>query len=321
MARINNAVVYNKDIALVGTEILIGSKDVDGQTLNYELSTLKSYFQSGVVGAVNSVFGRAGEVVALETDYNSFYPLISDLVNYVDLTTNQTVGGNKTFSDVTIFNGKTIVGGTEFGPTAIGSSLFRATSADFQAINLKDNTDPAKTPMAMFATPVGGSDGYTISMLNFVDNVFVWSIGGGNAQTVYDSVGREVEATIGLRNDYIGTEFTVWDFFNQDYDAVTDIAAKMGYVAIHGGGAAAKPIGLWRYDTTTYTNIWELDIANLWTFNVDVLANSYALNALNTAPASATATGTTGEIRVDADFIYVCTATNTWKRSALVTWP
>jgi len=37
-------------------------------------------------------------------------------------------------------------------------------------------------------------------------------------------------------------------------------------------------------------------------------------------PASATATGTTGEIAWDANYIYVCTATNTWKRVAIATW-
>jgi len=42
--------------------------------------------------------------------------------------------------------------------------------------------------------------------------------------------------------------------------------------------------------------------------------------ALNTAPASASAAGTLGEIRYTADYIYVCTATNTWKRTALSTW-
>lgn len=41
---------------------------------------------------------------------------------------------------------------------------------------------------------------------------------------------------------------------------------------------------------------------------------------LNSAPASATATGTTGEIRFTADYIYVCVATNTWKRTAISTW-
>lgn len=38
------------------------------------------------------------------------------------------------------------------------------------------------------------------------------------------------------------------------------------------------------------------------------------------APASATATGTTGDVRYDADYIYICTATNTWKRAAIATW-
>lgn len=51
-----------------------------------------------------------------------------------------------------------------------------------------------------------------------------------------------------------------------------------------------------------------------------VAGGSFKLHALNTAPASATATGIAGEIRVTADFIYICTATNVWKRSALTTW-
>jgi hypothetical protein len=37
-------------------------------------------------------------------------------------------------------------------------------------------------------------------------------------------------------------------------------------------------------------------------------------------PASASDTGTTGEICWDANYIYVCTATNTWKRTAISTW-
>ncbi len=42
---------------------------------------------------------------------------------------------------------------------------------------------------------------------------------------------------------------------------------------------------------------------------------------LNAAPpASASDTGTPGQIRVDENYIYVCTAANTWKRSALSTW-
>jgi len=39
-----------------------------------------------------------------------------------------------------------------------------------------------------------------------------------------------------------------------------------------------------------------------------------------TAPTSATSTGTTGQIATDANYIYVCTATNTWKRVAIASW-
>lgn len=38
-------------------------------------------------------------------------------------------------------------------------------------------------------------------------------------------------------------------------------------------------------------------------------------------PSSATDTGTAGEIAWDSSFIYICTATNTWKRVAIATWP
>lgn len=37
-------------------------------------------------------------------------------------------------------------------------------------------------------------------------------------------------------------------------------------------------------------------------------------------PASASATGTTGTISWDANYIYICTATDTWKRVAIATW-
>ncbi len=37
-------------------------------------------------------------------------------------------------------------------------------------------------------------------------------------------------------------------------------------------------------------------------------------------PASASATGTAGQIQYDANYIYICTATDTWKRVAIATW-
>ena len=50
-----------------------------------------------------------------------------------------------------------------------------------------------------------------------------------------------------------------------------------------------------------------------------VNAKEFNLNALNTGPA-ANATGTPGQIRIDANYIYVCVSDNTWKRAALSTF-
>jgi hypothetical protein len=40
-----------------------------------------------------------------------------------------------------------------------------------------------------------------------------------------------------------------------------------------------------------------------------------------TAPASAGSTGQAGQIAFDSGYVYVCIATDTWKRAALATWP
>jgi hypothetical protein len=53
---------------------------------------------------------------------------------------------------------------------------------------------------------------------------------------------------------------------------------------------------------------------------LDVDGDTVRLRTART-PASASDTGAVGEICWDADYIYVCTATDTWKRVAIATWP
>lgn len=54
--------------------------------------------------------------------------------------------------------------------------------------------------------------------------------------------------------------------------------------------------------------------------NTGLSSTKFFVTALNTAPSSASDTGTLGEIRWGSDYVYLCTATNTWKRAALATW-
>jgi cytoskeletal protein CcmA (bactofilin family) len=56
------------------------------------------------------------------------------------------------------------------------------------------------------------------------------------------------------------------------------------------------------------------DLTNVPTaFTADKIANT-------TAPTTATDPGTAGEIRYDSDYVYICVATDTWKRTPLSTW-
>jgi len=219
-----------------------------------------------------SIANATGDIVTIDgfniLKRRTYAEILTDLGGpYVDLATNQyTIGGEKTFTGaVQLFNGRVGVQTPVFGGSRLGDAGFQTPAIDTQAINFKDAGQLTAT--AMFATAVGGSDGYTFTTKNFVDDVLVWSINGVGAAT-YGGVGREVESTLGLRNDFTGGQFTVLDMFNQDYDAATEVANSSGWVAIHGGGATAKEIGLWRYDTTTYTPIWELSPANIWNFGI-----------------------------------------------------
>jgi hypothetical protein len=80
--------------------------------------------------------------------------------------------------------------------------------------------------------------------------------------------------------------------------------------------------------TSSQTHLWgNLTLGNTVNDGLNLLqvagstiASQYKISALNTAPSSATASGTLGEIRITATHIFVCTATNTWVRTALTTW-
>ena len=68
------------------------------------------------------------------------------------------------------------------------------------------------------------------------------------------------------------------------------------------GGAAATAVA-------TFTS----------TGNLTLTGNTFNLPTIRT-PASATAPGTKGDICWDTSYIYVCIATDTWKRVAISTW-
>lgn len=82
-------------------------------------------------------------------------------------------------------------------------------------------------------------------------------------------------------------------------------------IAITGGAINGTVVGTTTPATGAFTA--------LSSTGLDVAANSIRVQTAKT-PATATDTGTTGDICWDADYIYVCIAANTWKRTAITTW-
>jgi len=96
---------------------------------------------------------------------------------------------------------------------------------------------------------------------------------------------------------------------------------------VGGGGGASVTIS----DTPPAASAgdlwWESDSGRLKIYYQDVdsaqwvdVAPPLAPALSSNAPATASSTGSAGDIRYDSGYVYVCVATDTWKRAALTTW-
>lgn len=126
--------------------------------------------------------------------------------------------------------------------------------------------------------------------------------------------------------DMILSNGTTWDKIDNTENVVS-VAGKTGAVTL-----TASDVGLGNVNNTAQINASQLSTDGTFASNSDTLvpsqkaAKTYTDAQVatkigwGTAPASATASGTTGAIAWDNDYVYVCVATNTWKRSPLATW-
>jgi len=215
---------------------------------------------------------------------------------------NTTVGGNNTSFGYYSLNGtSTGTGCTSMGATALFVNT-GSTNTAFGWSALLDNTTGSNN------TAVGGlalennTDGFTnigvgrSALPNNTTGDENIAIGNFSGRFHADGV---TDLTTPNNSIYIG--HNVRGNNNSDSNSIV-----IGNAAI-GLGANSTVIGV---SSTTLTKVFG---------KLQTSGDSVQIDTAKT-PSSAADTGVTGQIAWDANFIYVCTATNTWKRVAIATW-
>ena len=161
-----------------------------------------------------------------------------------------------------------------------GNSITQANNTAIGTTSLLNNTGSTNTA-------IGSLSG--LNATSGSGNIFL-----GYNTGRFQADGSTVLALTGNNNIYIGQ--AARGFNNSDTNIIVIGSAAIGL------GSNTTVIG---NSSTTITGLF---------------GNLRLASGMGTAPASATATGTTGDIVVTASAIYVCSATNTWVRALLTTF-
>jgi hypothetical protein len=199
-------------------------------------------------------------------------------------------------------------GGTSLSLQSIGADA--AFSID--SISVKEVYTPADGQVALWSSQeldgtesslhITSEDGTTHT---FGETVAINSFNnqGGGIFSVHSR--NDGDNFITFHNDRHG--FIDWAFHNDGNNLVIQQApygTPIDVMTFKYDAYGAPKVGI---GTTSPTEVLDID------------ADAIRLRDSQT-PASATATGTAGMICWDTNYVYVCVATNTWKRSALSTW-
>lgn len=205
--------------------------------------------------------------------------------------------------------------------TGVGTNaIYRATGSDNTAVghqSLGLNTSGTQNTAVGVGALYNNLTNQSSTAIGY--NTLYNSTGGFNT-AVGETAGYNV--TTGVANTFLG-QYTGIGITTGGYNTiiganVTGLSSSLSNYMILADGQGNRRINIPSTGNvliaTTTDSGYKLDVSGT------ARATQFFLSALNTAPASAGAAGVTGEIRIDASHIYICTATNTWKRIAIATW-
>ena len=232
------------------------------------------------------------------------------------------LGGGVSFDNLELKQTYTNGGQSEI--TAYNSDLFLSTQSAGKNIKIQSGNDIYITNSGYDAIKVlenGATNGAALSVeLYWGSTSSAGNTGGKKLETT--STGGTVTGALtagGLTYPTVnGTNGQV---------LTSDGAGNVAWGAGGGGGGASVTIS----DTPPAASAgdlwWESDSGRLKIYYQDVdssqwvdVAPPLAPALSSNAPATAGSTGSAGDIRYDSGYVYVCVATDTWKRAALTTW-
>lgn len=220
------------------------------------------------------------------------------------------VNGNASFAGVYVgLGGSGVATNTAVGQFALVSNLSGSQNSIFGR-----NAGYSITSGSLNVY-MGANAGYSATSTNY--NTFAGYNSGGSVTTgggnsLYGS-GSGSTLIQGVGNSFYGNDtglgITTGNYNTIIGSNVSGLSTTLSNTIILADGQGNKRIFV---ESTGKVGIGTVTPAQTLDVNGTAQATVFKVSAIQTAPATATSTGTTGEIRFTTSGIYVCTATNTW---------
>jgi hypothetical protein len=153
------------------------------------------------------------------------------------------------------------------------------------------------------------------------DNFGLWVSCGINTAKICSVVSVGSGSNGGVFNEAYGTSFSGTSFASVGANGGAVYKDSSGPLAVGTEGSAQLVFATNNTERARFLSTGQLGLATTTpTAVLDINSDTLRLRTART-PASATAAGNAGDICWDSSYIYVCVATNTWKRVAISTWP
>jgi len=308
----------------------IGNLSLSVNTIGTDNTAIGSTSLYNLIGAssFNTSIGRsAGRYISdgvtnLTLSNNSVF-IGSQTYPLANNQTNQTVIGNSAIglgSNTTVLGNSSTSFGRWWGNLLLGSSTNSGEALQITGTSKLNGNTAVTGTLSVSSTINGINIGIGGGGINSNTAIGIESLIGNTTGQSNTAVGLRVlrNKTTGDNNTAIGsgagryiadgtTNNTISNnslFLGQNTKALADNQTNQTVIGYDAVGLGSNTTVLGNSSTVT-TGLW---------------GDIRMVKGMATAPASATATGTVGDIRITSTAIYVCTATNTWKKSDLTTF-